>query len=145
MKLRVKLERVPNLNLFYMNDLTYIIDDDSIFVFVFKKILKKNDDTREIVNIQNGQDAINVLQTIYNNKQKLPDLIFLDLNMPVLDGWQFLDELEKLPFKDDLKIYIISSTIDSNEIEKAKNYSCVKSFISKPINGADLARILEEN
>lgn len=126
-----------------MNDLTYIIDDDSIFVFVFKKILKKNDETREIVNLQNGQDAINVLQTIYDKKQKLPDVIFLDLNMPVLDGWQFLDELEKLPFKDQLKIYIISSTIDINEIEKAKNYSSVKSFISKPINSVELARILE--
>jgi CheY-like chemotaxis protein len=126
-----------------MNDLTYIIDDDSIFVFVFKKILEKNDDTREIVNIQNGQDAINVLKTINKNRQKLPDLIFLDLNMPVLDGWQFLDELEKLPFKDELKIHIISSTIDSNEIAKAKNYSSVKSFISKPINAVDLARVLE--
>ena len=128
-----------------MNDLTYIIDDDAIFVFVFKKILKKAEVFKEVVNVQNGLEAINVLKTLNKKKHKLPDLIFLDLNMPVLDGWQFLDELEKLPFKDQLKIYIISSTIDNAEIERATNYSCVKSFIPKPINSAELTRILEEN
>lgn len=127
-----------------MNDLTYIIDDDAIFVFVFKKILKKAEVFKEVVNVQNGLEAINVLKTIYDKKQKLPDLIFLDLNMPVLDGWQFLDELEDLPFKDELKIYIISSTIDNAEIERAKSYNCVKSFISKPISSADLTKIIDE-
>ena len=63
--------------------------------------------------------------------------------MPVLDGWQFLEEIEALPFKNKLNIYIISSTIDKQEIERANNYKCVKKFISKPINSGDLSKILE--
>ena len=114
-------------------DLTYVIDDDEIFVFVLRKLLQKCDHFDEIVNISNGLDAIEILNNQYSRNGQLPDLIFLDLNMPVLDGWQFLDEIEKLPFKDQLKIHVISSSIDAREIEKAKEYSTVKSFVSKPV------------
>jgi CheY-like chemotaxis protein len=54
--------------------------------------------------------------------------------MPVLDGWQFLEILDKYTFKKDLKIYVVSSSIDKNEIEKAKTFNFVKNFISKPIS-----------
>ena len=71
---------------------------------------------------KNGFEALENLKQLHENKQTLPDIIFLDLNMPVLDGWQFLDELENLPFKNQLNIHLISSTIDLNEINKAKKY-----------------------
>lgn len=114
-------------------DLIYIIDDDEIFVFVLRKLLQKSDHFNEVVNISNGREAVEVLVNQYNKNKKSPDLIFLDLNMPVLDGWQFLDEIEQLPFKELLKIHIISSSIDAREIEKSKEYSTVKSFVSKPV------------
>ncbi|MFT3793138.1 response regulator [Flavobacterium sp.] len=113
--------------------LTYVIDDDEIFVFVLRKLLQKTQHFEEVVNISNGSDAIEVLVNQFAKDETVPSLIFLDLNMPVLDGWQFLDEVEKLPFKDRLRIYIISSSIDAREIEKAKEYSTVKSFVSKPV------------
>jgi CheY-like chemotaxis protein len=113
--------------------LTYVIDDDEIFVFVLRKLLQKTKHFEEIINISNGLEAIEILVNQYERSQTLPDLIFLDLNMPVLDGWQFLDEVEKLSFKDQLRIYIISSSIDVREIEKAKEYATVKSFVSKPV------------
>lgn len=113
--------------------LTYVIDDDEIFVFVLRKLLQKTKHFEEVVNIRNGSDAIEILVNQYDKNQQLPSLIFLDLNMPVLDGWQFLDEVEKLTFKDQLRIYIISSSIDAREIEKAKEYATVKSFVSKPV------------
>ena len=62
--------------------------------------------------------------------------------MPILDGWQFLDELELLDFKNNLTIYIVSSTIDSKEIEKAKKYTVVKKFVPKPLSMADVATIV---
>ena len=114
--------------------LTYLIDDDQIFVFVLKKLLQKSQRFDNVETIINGLEAIEILKSAYDSPEGLPDIIFLDLNMPVLDGWQFLDEVEKLPFKDQLKIYIISSSIDSKEIEKAKEYKSVKSFVSKPVN-----------
>lgn len=112
----------------------YLIDDDEIFVFVLRKLLQKCGRFDEVINIRNGQDAIEQLQKQFAESKKLPDLIFLDLNMPVLDGWQFLDEAEKLPFKQSLEIHIISSSIDVREIEKSKEYSTVKSFVSKPVS-----------
>ena len=112
----------------------YLIDDDEIFVFVLTKLLHKSGRFGQMTNIRNGQDAIEMLQKQYAENKKLPDLIFLDLNMPVLDGWQFLDEVEKLPFKQALEIHIISSSIDVREIEKSKEYTTVKSFVSKPVS-----------
>ena len=76
--------------------LTYVIDDDEIFVFVLRKLLQKTRHFEEVINISNGLEAIEILVNQYERSQLLPDLIFLDLNMPVLDGWQFLDEVEKL-------------------------------------------------
>lgn len=111
----------------------FIIDDDDIFVFVLKKLLQKNKRFNEVINIGNGLEAIDLLVADYESMQIVPEIIFLDLNMPILDGWQFLDQIEKLAFKDLLRIYIISSSIDVREIEKAKTYSTVKSFVSKPV------------
>lgn len=111
----------------------YIIDDDDIFVFVLKKLLQKTKRFEQVTDIRNGHEAIDLLIDQYENDRNLPEMIFLDLNMPILDGWQFLDEVEKLPFKDQLKIHIISSSIDPREIEKSKEYATVKSFVSKPV------------
>lgn len=122
-------------------DLTYIIDDDSIFVFVLKKLLQKNDIFNRIEDFQNAHDVLNILS---QNKETLPDIILLDLNMPIVDGWQFLDQIEKIPHKERLNIFIMSSSIDSNDIEKSKNYTTVKDFISKPINHDKLERLLEK-
>jgi CheY-like chemotaxis protein len=120
-------------------NLTYIIDDDQIFVFVLKKIIDKIDNFKIVVDFKNGEDVLKIL----SNKETVPDIILLDINMPIIDGWQFLERLEKFPNKDQFKIYIMSSSIDTNDIEKAKTFSMVKDFISKPINNEKLLRIIE--
>ncbi len=122
--------------------LTYIIDDDPIFVIVLKKLLKNMNLFLEVKNLKNGLDALTDLKNVEEHNQNFPDIIFLDLNMPVLDGWQFLEELEKLPFKDKLNIYVISSTIDNREIMKCDNYESVRNFITKPTTSAMLNQAL---
>ncbi|MBC7641409.1 MAG: response regulator [Flavobacterium sp.] len=122
---------------------TYIIDDDAIFVLVFKKILSNIENFEKINSVKNGKIALYELIKMNENNEKLPDIIFLDLNMPVLDGWQFLDEIENLTFKDKLNIHVISSTIDSKEIDKSKRYKTVKSFIQKPTSAQQLIESLE--
>jgi CheY-like chemotaxis protein len=123
-------------------DLTYIVDDDPIFFFIFKKLLSKIDNFKEIKNLKNGYLALCDLKEKFANKEGFPSVIFLDLNMPVLDGWQFLDELEKLPFKSELTIYVVSSTIDSNEIQFCKKYNSVINFIQKPTSEIELRSVL---
>lgn len=123
-------------------DLTYIVDDDAIFVSIFKKILSKIQNFSEIKHLKNGAIALSDIKKRFVNKQVFPDIIFLDLNMPVLDGWQFLEELEQLPFKNQLAIYVISSTIDKREIKKCRKYKTVLNFIQKPTNESQLKAIL---
>jgi CheY-like chemotaxis protein len=85
----------------------------------------------------NGKFAIDQLVDIQRNDiSKLPDYILLDINMPIMNGWEFLDEYKRLNI-DPLgktKIFIISSSVFSNDINKARSYPLVKDFISKPLN-----------
>jgi len=113
---------------------TFIIDDDPIFVLLFKKIIQKSERFNRVQNFPDGQYAIEELIKMNNQGSGMPDIIFLDLNMPNIDGWQFLDAIEKHSFISKLNIYIVSSSIDTHEIERAKQYKCVKNFISKPIS-----------
>lgn len=121
-------------------NLTYIIDDDNIFIFVLKKILEKNQSFEEVLDFKNGEKVIELLN---KKNQIIPNVILLDINMPVIDGWQFLEQIEKLPNKDKFNIFIMSSSIDANDIEKSKSFSTVKDFISKPINNDKLNKLLE--
>lgn len=120
--------------------LTYIIDDDKIFVFVLKKVIEKNKNFDKIEEFRNGEEVLELLSKEIN----LPTIILLDINMPVIDGWQFLDEVELLENKDKLNIFIMSSSIDQRDIAKSKFYSTVKDFISKPISGEKLDKLLEK-
>lgn len=123
--------------------LTFIIDDDPVFVLLFKKILIKLGKFETIVNFENGQIALDSLIEKFKNNEPFPDIVFLDINMPVLDGWEFLKALEKYKFKEELNIYMVSSSIDSTEIKKSKKYKSVKHFISKPISAIDFLKKLE--
>jgi CheY-like chemotaxis protein len=124
--------------------LTYIIDDDPVFVLLFKKILTKLGKFDTILNFENGQLALDALIEKNKTNAPLPNIVFLDINMPILDGWEFLKAIEKYKFKEDLKIYMISSSIDSTEIKKSKKYTFVKNFISKPISAKDFLKKLED-
>lgn len=119
---------------------TYIIDDDSIFVFVLKKLLEKHQDFGTVVDFKDGHQALELLLA---KDSELPCVILLDLNMPLLDGWQFLERLEKTQLNSQLNVFVMSSSIDVTDIEKSKQYSVVKDFISKPINHEKLDRIIE--
>ncbi|WP_395046782.1 two-component system response regulator [Flavobacterium sp.] len=121
-------------------NLTYIIDDDNIFVFVLKKILDRNENFDQVLDFKNGEEVLKILS---NKNNTFPNIILLDINMPVIDGWQFLEEIEKLPNKEKLNVFIMSSSIDTNDIEKSKSFSTVKDFISKPINNDKLNKLIE--
>ncbi len=121
-------------------EVTYIIDDDSIFVFVLKKLLEKNENFVQVRDFKNGEDVLDILQ----NNTEFPDIILLDINMPVVDGWQFLQKLEELPNKENLRVFVMSSSIDVADVEKSKEFTTVKNYISKPINQEKLNDLLNQ-
>ncbi|MEL1241931.1 response regulator [Flavobacterium flavipallidum] len=129
------------------NKLTYIIDDDKLSIRLMSMLIEKNNFCEKIISFHNPQTALNELIENAQNPSNLPDVILLDLNMPILDGWQFLDELKNISFAKKIIIFIVSSSIDPTDLEMAKNYSTVKNYIIKPLNSDKLkqATTLIEN
>ncbi len=121
-----------------------IIDDDPIFVYGTKRIIKEVDFATSILVYSNGQEALDGLTKLCMAREPLPEVIFLDLNMPILNGWEFLDEFKNCKSKRSKKIiiYIISSSVDPRDLERVKNYEQVDTYILKPITPDDLAKIL---
>ena len=120
------------------NKLTYIIDDDKLTVKLISILVSKNKFCEEIQSFNNAQDAIDKLKQNASNNGVLPDAILLDLNMPAMDGWQFLDEFMLLPIKKEISIFIMTSSIDPVDIEMAKKYKIVKDYVEKPITSKKL-------
>lgn len=125
-------------------DLACIIDDDPIFIFGIKKMMELVDFCNAFMIYKNGQEALNNLKAIVSSGEQIPDVILLDLNMPIVDGWQFLDEFIKIPSSKEIVIYIVSSSIDPKDILKAKSYNYVKNYVVKPIKTKDLKNILAD-
>lgn len=120
-----------------MLDIILCVDDDPITLMLCKKVITKAAFSNTIITAKNGEDALQYFESIIEKKEnnKLPQLIFLDLNMPVMDGWEFLDNFstEKYATVNSTKIIILSSTIDPEDLQKSKKYPMVIDFLSKPI------------
>ena len=123
-----------------------LVDDDEINNFISVKLIKKALDTSQIKACLNGKIAIDELVKMHEEgAETFPDYILLDINMPVMNGWEFLDEYKRLNLDRDSnsKIFIISSSVFSNDINKAKSYPLVKDFISKPLNIDKIKELFE--
>lgn len=112
-----------------------LVDDDDVFVYLTKKTIKKINRVDYINVFNNGLDAINYLKENREDADELPDILFLDLSMPIMDGWQFLTEFEKINHKmeKEIHIYICSSSISPDDLAMSKSIKEVSDFIIKPI------------
>jgi CheY-like chemotaxis protein len=124
-----------------MLDSILFIDDDPITLMLCKMVIKKASFSNEIATSKNGKEALQYFNTLKqldssNEFKKQPQLIFLDLNMPVMGGWEFLDRFSTSDYADynKTKVIILSSTINPEDLEKSKKYPMVIDFLSKPIS-----------
>src|SRR3954464_15966261 len=120
-----------------------LVDDDPITNMINTKIIIKSFNI--IVSaFTNGREALDQIDlSIKAFPEQVPNLIFLDINMPQMDGWEFLDEFQKLPraFLETCSVIMLSSSLDREDIQRSKTYSAVREFVSKPLT-ADKVRSL---
>ena len=123
-----------------MNHTILCVDDDPITLMLYKKVIVKAEFGDTILFAQNGEEALDLLKKIKNQDtdtsvSQIPDIIFLDLNMPVMNGWDFLEHFSTNLSEENkqIKVIILSSTIDPSDYLRAKKYEVVKDFLSKPL------------
>ncbi len=123
-----------------------IVDDDPMSSFYIKRLAELGEVANIITIYNNAQGALDYLLKYKKSDQNLPDIILLDIYMPGIDGWGFLQEFKK--FKDSLEkkieIYIISSSTHPQDISKAKAIPEVKDYFQKPVTMELLKEITEK-
>jgi CheY-like chemotaxis protein len=124
-----------------------LIDDDPVFVFLIKKTLQTIDSTLKVDIFSDGEKAIDYLFAVRDNEPLLPDIIFLDLNMPVLDGWGFLEQYSNLSeqFGKKIELYVLSSSISPEDVRHASDYPVILDYLIKPVERSRMADILSHH
>lgn len=114
----------------------FIIDDDPIHQRIAQIMISKHDLYDELVSYTEAEKALDFLKINLDNHESLPDVILLDLNMPVVDGWDFLAAFESIrkDLKKDIRIFIVTSSVDEKDKLRSQAFSTVKGFISKPLS-----------
>jgi len=121
-----------------------VIDDDKIYVYGLKKLISLKQLCPNLIEFPNGKEAIDFFNDP-QNQQQLPDIILLDIDMPVMDGWDFMEHyaqiLPRLGKK--ITVYMVSSSIDDADMKRAKNITEVSDYVVKPVSQDKLARLFE--
>lgn len=127
-------------------DIACVIDDDEIYTFTVKRIIDNSQLANKTLFFPNGQLALDFFKEYLHQTDSLPDLILLDINMPILNGWQFMDEFIKLSplIPKRIVVYIVSSSVHDADIRKARSYEQVSDFIVKPITTEMFKRMIAE-
>ncbi len=122
----------------------FIVDDDPFNNKICTMIIKSVYTESEIITFTEPEKGLGYLRDKYSSStDDLTTILLLDINMPTMSGWEFLEEYEKLSdeVKDHIAIFILSSSVDQGDIEKTKEYRCLD-FISKPLSVTALKNAL---
>lgn len=130
----------------FAKHIVFLIDDDNIYQFTARKILESTGLAKEIVSFYNGKEAIRYLTDDRNRiAENFPDFIFLDINMPIMNGWEFLEEYHNLygNFPKPVVVYVVSSSIDTHDMRKSRQYKGVTDYIVKPVTRVKYQELIE--
>lgn len=120
-----------------------LVDDDYVCNFLNQKVLASMGIANTIDTASNGKEALNLLNEYFMGSRAFPDIILLDLSMPVMDGFEFLEAFKKMemPHKDKISIVIVTSSQDPDDIRRAKEYG-IDHYLNKPVSPEDLREAL---
>lgn len=124
--------------------IVWLIDDDEVANYIHEKIIKSQQFTEKVVVFITIDEALAALQLAAQDIGiSFPDIIFLDMEMPGLDGWDFIEAFQLLPasVKEKCQLYMLSSSVDESDIERAGRFKDICCFISKPLSAEALQEI----
>lgn len=121
-----------------------LIDDEPVNNFICRRTIENFDPSIEIIEFEKARDALHYFtEEVKKRNQKLPDVIFLDLNMPLMDGWEFLEKYKNLMpyFNKDIELFLLTSSSFLGDIKRAKSFPVISYYITKPLTEEILAKI----
>jgi CheY-like chemotaxis protein len=124
-----------------------VIDDDEIYQFTIRKAIESTNLVEKTLFFTNGEQAYRFFEANAGNKASLPEVVLLDINMPVLDGWGFIQKYTthlKTRLSKKMAIYMVSSSVDQRDLSKAKSDPDIKDYIVKPITSDQLKKIFQQ-
>jgi CheY-like chemotaxis protein len=120
----------------------FIVDDDEIMVYLSDNLIRQQGFCDHSENFQSGRAALDSIRELLKNGGELPELMLVDINMPVMNGWDFMDELLTLPGGDKIPVFIFTSSIDPADKDRSFSYRSVRGHIQKPLTVVKLNKIL---
>ncbi|WP_333596130.1 response regulator [Schleiferia thermophila] len=120
-----------------------LVDDDPIFNFIVRKLIESTKIEHELEEYLDGSEAMEAIKQ-KKSPDELPDRILLDINMPKVNGWQFLEALRHLNISKDVSVTIVTSSIDGEDRRKAFSFPEIDEFLIKPISKKEIAEILNK-
>lgn len=112
-----------------------VIDDDPINNFLCSKNIKKSVQDADIITFTEGETGLDYIKSYFNEPNIGNAILFLDINMPTMSGWEFMERFQKINtvIKDQISIYILSSSVNQSDKHKAKTHPDIIDYIEKPL------------
>lgn len=118
-----------------------MVDDDPASNFLAQLLLRKHKTIEHVSVAGNGKEALDYIKES-SGKNGFPDLILLDINMPLMDGFEFMDHFQQIPSNNVTRVVLLSSSVSSRDLQKAAAYK-LNDFINKPLTKEKLAQIMQ--
>ena len=125
-------------------NLVCLVEDDPVHAFIAQKVLGMTGLVDQVMIFENGKKIYDFLVQLRLDQKIMPDLILLDLNMPIWDGWQFLDEAKEINLLQDIPLYIITSSTDRSDRDRATQHLLSEFYLVKPLTLDKVKPVLEK-
>lgn len=125
-----------------MKPIIYIVDDNLVSQFATQIVLEQSSSPCTVKCFDDGEQALDAIQASITKEEGLPKIILLDLNMPKVDGWEFLDQIKNTKnIKTKIDIFIISSFTNSQDRSRAHEHTLVEGYFEKPLSKTSIDKI----